>query len=176
MWWHCADWNCGTDEIENYLTTTDNNGNYSISFNYKLGPGESYATVEQYYGLPYYHEYSSGSGTLEAGKTNILNYFSWEPVRLSLTITVSNNNKPPLMVRTEYPANNRITFATEDIFELSTTKTVTLKTRPNSDINIIFWYYTGPMSSPVIHQKSFAYRTTQSPVTSLNYNIDCSTF
>src|SRR5688500_5519552 len=37
---------------------TDNNGEYSITFDYHIEPGQNYYLEEQYYGTPYYHESS----------------------------------------------------------------------------------------------------------------------
>lgn len=56
----CANWACGINSVEVATAYTDDNGDYSIAFNYKLNPGETYALAEQYYGNPYYPEYYSG--------------------------------------------------------------------------------------------------------------------
>lgn len=67
-------------------------------------------------------------------------------------------------------------FGSENIYEENITKTYTLRSKPNRDIKIIFWYYTGPNSAPILHEKTFSYRTTLADVHTLNYTIDCSTF
>jgi hypothetical protein len=175
-WRYCANWMCGTKSEEVATANTDSNGDYSITFNYKLNPGESYALQEQYYGTPYYPEYYSGSGGIDAGKINTRNIYVWKPIELRLNVDVSNNNKPPLMIRNELPNSNTALFGTQNIYEQNIKKTYSLRARPNSDIDIIFWYYTGSNPFPVLHQKKFPYRTTLDDVIILNYTIDCSTF
>src|SRR5687768_400659 len=81
-WRSCANWMCGTESEEIATAYTDNNGDYTIRFNYKLNPGESYHLSEQYYGIPYYPEYSSGTGTIIAGSTNTINIDAWKPIEL----------------------------------------------------------------------------------------------
>ncbi len=175
-WRYCANWMCGTKSEEVATTYTDNNGDYSIAFNYKLNPGESYSLQEQYYGTAYYPENNSGTRAIVAGKINTIDTYVWRPIELRLTVEVSNNNKPPLMIRNELANSSKTLFGTQNIYEQNIKKTYSLYSRPNSDIDIIFWYYTGSYSAPVLHQKKFAYRTTLDDVITLNYTIDCSTF
>lgn len=175
-WPYCSNWICGTKSEEVAAAYTDSNGNYSIAFNYKLNPRESYNLQEQYYGIAYYPEPYSGLDTIVAGKMNTRDIYVWRPIELRLDVDVLNNNKPPLMIRNELSNGNKTLFGTQNIYEQNIRKTYSLYSRPNSDIYIIFWYYTGSYSAPVLHQKKFAYHTTLANVTTLNYTIDCSTF
>lgn len=153
---------------------TDNNGDYSMSFDHNLEPGQKYYFAEQYYGIPYYHESSSGTGPIVAGGTNIVNMNAWKPVELKLNVQVTNNNFPPLRIRNELASTNKILLGTESVHQQNISGTYILRSRPNSDINIIFFYYTS-FSSPT-HQKIIPYRTTLDSTVTLNYTIDCSTF
>ncbi|MDF3078095.1 MAG: hypothetical protein K0S09_1984 [Sphingobacteriaceae bacterium] len=171
----CANFMCGTRSEEVASTLTDSNGDYIIKFDYNLNQGESYGISEQYYGNPYYPEYPAGKSEIKAGNINVLNIDAWEPIRLTLNIDVLNNNHPSLNVRAEF-GTNKILDATEFIYEQNTKKVYSLRSKPNSNINIIFWYYTGTNASPVLHQKTIPFRTTLAPVTPLNFTIDCSTF
>ena len=60
-------WDGGTEFETVAEAYTDHNGDYSITFNYKLEPGQGYYMQERYYGFPYYHESSSGSGRFLPG-------------------------------------------------------------------------------------------------------------
>src|SRR6266404_1312346 len=171
----CANWECLTEFEEVATVYSDNNGDYSITFNFKLNPGQDYYLEEQYYGIPYYHESTSGSGGIIAGSTNTINMFVWKPIELKLAVEVLNNNNPPLHVRNELANNNTTLLNTENIYEPNIKSIYSLKSRPNSDINIIFWYYAGSISSPVLHQKTILYRTTLDDMITLGYTIDCST-
>jgi hypothetical protein len=79
------------------------------------------------------------------------------------------------MIRIEFDGNKTLN-ATESVYEQNIRKTYSLRAKPNSDNNIIFWYYTGSYSSGVLHQKIIPYRTTLDEATALEYAIDCSTF
>ncbi|HKC36169.1 MAG TPA: hypothetical protein VKB95_08905, partial [Chitinophagaceae bacterium] len=94
---------------------TDNNGDYLISFNYKAEPGQGYFLAEQYYGTPYYHESSSGTGPIVGGDTNIINMTAWKPVELKLNVLVSNNMIKDLRLRVEFNGNKTLN-ATESIY------------------------------------------------------------
>jgi len=173
----CANWQCGTI-FENVAEAyTDNNGDYSITFNYKIEPGRGYYLAEQYYGVPYYHESSSGSGPIVGGATNIINMNVWKPVELKLNVQVMNNNIPPLHIRNELAATHHTFLNVENIYQQNINGTYVLRSRPNSEINIIFYYnvnYASP--NPIRHEKSIPYHTTLDSVVTLNYVIDCSTF
>src|SRR6187401_2367857 len=81
---------------------TDINGDYSISFLYYPELDQQYHLEEQYYGYPYYHESTSGSGRLIGGATNIINMTAWKPIELKLNVQVVNNTVPPLNMRNEF--------------------------------------------------------------------------
>ena len=171
----CANWMCGTKSEEVATAYTDKNGDYSIKFNYKLNPGETYNLAEQYYGNPYYPEYYSGSGAIVAGTTNTKDIYVWKPINLRLNVDVSNNKFPSLNIRNNLVNSNEPLFNVEFVYEQNIKKTLAFSSKPNSDINIIFWYYTGDNSS-ILHQKTIPFRTTLEDTTTLNYSIDCSTF
>ncbi len=150
---------------------TDNIGDYLISFNYKVEPGQDYYLEEQYYGIPYYHESSSGTGPIVGGETNIINMIAWKPVELKLNVQILNNINKDLRLRVEFNGNKTLN-ATEFIYEQNATKTYILRTKPKSSVNIIFWYYTGMG----LHQKIIPFQTTLNELTNVNLTIDCSTF
>ncbi|MBI5858770.1 MAG: hypothetical protein HZB42_14155 [Sphingobacteriales bacterium] len=173
----CAGWLCGTVFEKIAETYTDNNGDYLIKFNYKVEAGQDYYLEEQYYGTPYYHESSSGSGPIVGGATNIINMTAWKPVELKLNVQVMNNNIPPLNIRNELAATHQTLLNVESIYQQNINGTYILRSRPNSDISIIFYYtvnYASP--NPVTHQKIIPYRTTLDSTVTLNFMIDCSTF
>ncbi|MGZ3852748.1 MAG: hypothetical protein ACXVBX_08160, partial [Flavisolibacter sp.] len=154
---------------------TNDSGDYAISFNYKLKPGQEYCYREEYYGIPYYHESSSGSGPILPGKTNILNVFAWKPVQLIVKVEVRNNSNTPLRIDCWFNGDKSLT-APESIYLKDTTVTCTLNTRPNSDVAMHFWYFTGPSYAPVLHDKVVPVRTTLADITPLSFIVDCSTF
>lgn len=173
----CGGWVCGTVWEKIAEAYTDNNGNYSITFNYKVEPGQDYYLEEQYYGTPYYHESSSAAGLIVGGVTNIINMTAWKPIELKLNVQVLNNNIPPLNIRNELAATNVRLLNVESIYQQNMNGTYILRSRPNSDINIIFYYtvnYASP--TPTTHQKIIPYHTTLDSTVTLNYVIDCSTF
>lgn len=173
----CAGWECGTVFEKTASAYTDSNGNYLLRFNYKLKPGQAYYIEEQYYGIPYYHESSSNYGAIIAGDTNIINMNAWKPIELKLNIRVLNNDHPPLMIGNELAGNPYPFLNVENIYQQSINETYILRSRPNSDINIIFYYninYNSP--TPTVHKKTIPYHTSLDSVATLNYTIDCSTF
>lgn len=170
----CANWECIDDFEDAGAAYTDENGDYSINFNYKLDPGQGYYYSEEYYGIPYYHESSSGSGPIAAGKTNILNVFVWKPVQLIVNVEVLNN-RHELKIACRFNGDETLN-ATEYISEQNTKKTYRLNTRPNSDVNMHFWYYEQANSSGVFHDKVVPVHTTLNDVTTLDFIVDCSTF
>jgi hypothetical protein len=170
----CANWECLTDFEDVATAYTDEDGDYSITFNYKLNSGQEYYYSEEYYGIPYFHESSSGSGPILPGKTNVLNVFAWKPVELIVNVEVLNNNNE-LSIACRFN-NDKTLNATEHINEKNTKKTYTLRTRPNSDVTMHFWYFTGASYAPVLHDKVEPVRTTLNDVTTLDFIVDCSTF
>jgi hypothetical protein len=171
----CANWECLTDFEDVATVYTDENGEYSISFNYKLNAGQEYCFLEAYYGIPYYHQSSSGSGTLIPGTTNTYNMFAWKPVTLRANIQVLNNNNGPLNMVCRFNGDKYLD-APEYIYEKDTIKTFSLRTRPNSDVNIDFWYYTGTNSALFRHDKIVSVHSTLNDITPLDIMVDCSTF
>ncbi|MER2998536.1 hypothetical protein [Pontibacter populi] len=176
-WVGCKNFICGLNHEEVATAYTDKNGEYSITFNYKLKgkEDERYTLLEQYYGTPYYPEYSKQI-EISPGKTNTVDINAWKPVELRLTVAVLNNVNPPLMIRNEIDDSNTAFLNTENIYEENITKTYSLRTKPNTDIRIVFWYYTGDNPFLTLHQKTFSYRTTLDDINTLSYTIDCSTF
>lgn len=174
-WESCENFMCGLKSEEVATTYTDKNGDYSITFNYKLKEGERYTLLEQYYGSPYYPEYLNQI-EIVSGKTNTVDINAWKPVELRLNVTVLNNISPPLMIRNEIDDSNTAFLNTENIYEENITKTYSLRSKPDTDIKIIFWYYTGDNPFRTLHQKSFLYHTTLDDINTLSYTIDCSSF
>jgi len=173
----CAGWECGTIFEKAAEAITDNNGDYSMTFNYKIEPGQGYYLEEQYYGIPYYHESSSNWGPIVEGATNVINMNAWKPVQLKLNVHVVNNNIPPLTIRNELASTHEWFLNTENIYQQNINGTYVLSSRPNSDVNIIFYYtvnYASP--NPITHEKITPYHTTLDSLVSLDYVVDCSTF
>lgn len=174
-WSSCENFMCGLRSEEVSTVYTDQKGEYSITFNYKLKEGETYTIAEQYYGSPYYPEYFKRIEII-AGRTNIVDINAWRPIDLRLNVEVLNNINGPLMIRNEIDDGKSSFLNTENIYEENITKTYTLRSKPNTDIKIIFWYYTDNITHTDLHQKTFLYRTTLDDVNTLSYTIDCSTF
>lgn len=174
-WVSCENFMCGTDYEEVATTYTDERGKYSITFNYKLKKGERYTLLEQYYGTPYYPEYLKKI-EIAPGKTNTIDINAWKPVELRLTVAVSNNVNPPLMIRNEIDESSGAFLNTENIYEENITKTYSLRSKPNTDMKIIFWYYSGDNPLQTLHQKTFLYHTTLEDINTASYAIDCSGF
>jgi hypothetical protein len=182
-WRECENFMCGAKFEEIATTYTDENGNYTITFNHKLNAGESYGLLKQYYSYenPYHPEYTTGTG-IAAGVTNTININAWKPVELRLNLEVVNNANAPLMVGNAIDNSSTIDnsttmlFNVENIYEQNITKTYVLRSRPNSDIRILFWYHSGNNSSRRMYEKTIPYRTTAEEVNTLSYKIDCSTF
>jgi hypothetical protein len=171
----CAGWECGTIFEEAAEALTDNNGDYSMAFNYKIEPGQGYYMEEQYYGIPYYHESSSNWGPIVEGATNVINMNVWKPVELKLNVHVSNNNTPPLIIRNELASTHERLLNVENIYQQNIDGSYFLRSRPNSDVNIIFFYYVNYASNNP-HEKIIPYHTTLDSVVTLDYIVDCSTF
>ena len=156
---------------------TDSNGDYFISFLYYPELDQQYHLEEQYYGNPYYHESTSGSGRFIGGATNVVNMTAWKPIELKLNVQLLNNTIPPLNIRNELAATHETLFNVESLFQQNMIGTFILRSRPDSDINIIFYYTINNTSSTsVTHEKIIPYHTTLDSTTTLNYTIDCSTF
>ncbi len=174
-WSSCSNWMCGIESEEIATTYTDSNGNYEIQFDYKSNDGKSYGLLEQYYGFPYYPEYLQRT-SIVAGEINLININAWKPIKLELNVEVLNNNYGPLHVRNEIDNSDNSFLNTENIYEQNVFDTYSLRSKPDTDIKIIFWYYIGENPVRVLHQKTILYHTTLDDVNTLNFTIDCSTF
>ena len=173
-WRCCSNFMCGWCSEEIATVYTDKNGYYEIRFDFKLKAGESYVLEEQYYGIPYQPEYKTKSVIL-SGQENTIDINAWKPIILKINLNLKNNNIPPLITGLNY--KDDYTFGTENTYEKEIFKTIKMRTRPNSDIKIDFWYNENYNSSnPIRHLKSISYKTNLSEITELNYEIDCSTF
>jgi hypothetical protein len=173
-WRCCSNFMCGWCSEEIATVYTDKNGYYEIKFDYKIKEGESYVLEEQYYGVPYLPEYKTKNIIL-AGIENMIDINAWKPIIIKINLNVKNNNTPPLITGLNY--KNNYTFGTENTYEKEKIKTFEIRTRPNSNITIDFWYNENYNSSnPIRHLKSIAFKTDLSEITELNYEIDCSKF
>ncbi len=174
-WSSCSNWACGLTLQEIATAYTDSNGDYSIKFNHKLNAGELYGISEQYYGFPYYPEYlpSTTSGGIKAGQINIININAWKPITLRLNLNITNNIVAPLNVRNQIGNSNESFLENASIYEQNIIKTIELRSKPDADIKIIFYYGN---SVETYRAKTILYHTTMDDVNILNYNIDCSTF
>lgn len=176
--WSCSSGVMGAICTKEIATVyTDKNGYYEIKFDYKLNKGESYGLEEQYYGIPYKPEYKTNK-TIVAGQENTIDINAWKPITLKINLNLKNNNTPPFVTGLYYEnSKNDYTFGTNITYEKEIFKTFEIRTRPNSDITIDFWYYENYISgNSTKHFKSFPYKTGLSDITELNYDIDCSKF
>ena len=152
---------------------TDKNGYYEIKFDYHLDKGESYGLQEQYYGIPYKPEYKKNN-IIVSGQENRIDINAWKPITLKINLNLKNNSSAQFMTGLRY--NNDYTFGTEVTYEKEILKTFEIRTRPNSDITIDFWYYENSITGYGRHFKSIPYKTNLSDITELNFDIDCSKF
>ena len=146
-----------------------------INYNYKLTEGESYGLEEQHCGTPYLPEYMYAD-KITTGKENVIKINAWKPIVLQLNMNIVNNNAPPLVA--ELNCNNNYTFGTEFTYEQTISKTVNIRTRPNSNIKIDFWYNKGKdqWGNSIRHLKTIDYKTSLDDFTALDFDIDCSQF
>jgi len=185
-------WGCGfsgnltpiTCQKEIAKVITDTNGNYSLNFDYNLRPDEYYRIIiNQTATNVYYTEFVSSSGEfyrnfdttfLVKGQNNILNLNAWIPIKIKFNLTVLNNHTPPLVTGIKY--NNNYDFGTKLTYNNS--NTFEIQTRPNSSININFWYIENYNTSNPIYRyaPTIPYQTNENQITELNYQIDCNTF
>ncbi len=172
------------NEFENTgIGTTDENGNYSIKFDYN----DKTCSFYQIASLTnkssdnsnlYYVEEDNPFLEIEAGKTNILNINAWKPVQLELHIEVLNFENKSLIVYNEF-VSHVFTYQLgwQDIWlPNGGIGTCTLDSRPDSDITIVFQYNCGTYPNLIEVKKTFNYHTTLKEVQRLNFTIDCSTF
>lgn len=170
-WINCSNWMCGIETEKVATTYTDSNGNYEILFDYKLSSNESYGLLEQYYGLDYYPEYNAETNII-AGQENTININAWTPIKLELNLNILNNKNGPLHVGNIIDNSNNYFLNTENIYDENIVSFYILRSKPATDIEIVFWYYI----DEYLHEKTILYHTTLDHVNTLNLTIDCSTF
>lgn len=184
--WKCPDGGIGTNYCSKVIATTysDLNGNYQLNFDYNLRSDESYQIAfNEIETNNYFYEFVSSTGefyrdyntsSLVKGENNVLNLNAWIPIKIKFNLTVLNNHTTPLITGIVY--NNNFDFGTE--FTYNSLNTFEIKTRPNSQINIKFWYIENyNTSSPIFHYApTIPYLTNETELTELNYQIDCNTF
>lgn len=184
--WSCPGGGIGPNYCTKLISTiySDNNGNYQLNFDYNLRSDESYrivfneiATNNYFYEFvtptgEYYRDYDTSN--LIEGENNILNLNAWIPIKIKFNLTVLNNHTPPLNTNIYY--NGNYDFGTQGTYE--NFNTFEIKTRPNSEINIKFWYIENYASNnPIFHfAPNIIYQTDEAELTILNYEIDCNTF
>lgn len=184
--WLCPNGGIGPNYCSKVIATTysDLNGNYLLNFDSNLRSDESYRIAcNEIDTNNYFYEFVSATGefyrdydtsNLVAGENNILNLNAWIPIKLKFNLTVLNNHTPPLNTNIEF--NDNYDFGTQRTYDHF--NTFELKTRPNSEINIKFWYIENYTSnSPIFHfAPNIIYQTDETEVTELNFEIDCNTF
>ncbi|SRX76260.1 hypothetical protein [Aequorivita antarctica] len=120
----------------------------------------------------FYRDYDTSN--LVEGENNILNLNAWLPIKIKFNLTVLNNHTPPLNTNIYY--NDNSDFGTQGTYE--NFNTFEIKARPNSEVNIKFWYienYT--TNNPIFHfAPTIQYQTDETELTELSYEIDCNTF
>ena len=159
----------GTEIIDS--VRTDANGNYSMTFDYIHG--ERYTFMHQY-GIPYYYE-PTRPIQITKGVVNVVNMDAWYPTILKLNLNVTNNEFPHLRVRNKIIGKENFHFPTAAIFETQIDTTVYLKTRPNSNVELMFYYSTDG-SNGGTHRYFETITTTLQDTITLSYDIDCSSF
>ncbi len=166
---------CGWASSDVATAYTDVNGNYSIKFNYKLKEKEEYAISIQENN--YYSETLTEDETNPIpGKANIIDINAWKPIVVRLHLNITNNIGDPLFVACEDAKTDKIYYNTENVYEKNVSKTYDIYTKPGTDMNIVFRYYTGPNSALVLHRKAILYHTTLEEINNLSFDVDCSTF
>ncbi|GAA4303372.1 hypothetical protein [Aestuariibaculum suncheonense] len=185
-YWLCPDGGMGPNYCTKEIATTysDIDGNYQLDFDYNLRSDENYLLAfNETENNTYYYEFVSNSGefyrdydtsNLVQGENNILNLNAFIPIKLKFNLTVLNNHTPPLITGIEY--NDNFDFGTE--FTYDNFESFERKTRPNSEINIKFWYIENYNSnSPIFHYAPVvSYQTDDNELTELNFEIDCNEF
>ncbi|MFD1614658.1 hypothetical protein [Gelatiniphilus marinus] len=151
---------------------TDVNGLYSIKFDFIHG--EQYGFIKQYYGFPYYYEFINPI-EIEMGIENIRDIDAWYPTILKIELNVTNNNNPHLRLSNRIVDNKNFRFPTVGVFKKDIDTTVYQKTRPNSAIELMFYYSTG-YSNADTYRRFENITTTLQDTINLSFKIDCSTF
>ena len=187
--WVCSNGNIfstKTCEKEIAMAYADNDGNYSINFEYNLRDDETYwIYFNESKVNPYIIEFVSSDGeiinyyntsNIIQGQENILNINAWIPIKIKFNLTVLNNHTPPLI--TGIKDNGKVKFGTKRTNEGEEFKTFEMIARPNSEIEILFWYIENYNSkNPIFHNApTIPFVTDESEVTELDFEIDCNNF
>ncbi|MFK8060070.1 MAG: hypothetical protein AB8B78_08275 [Polaribacter sp.] len=152
---------------------TDLNGNYEIIFDYIKD--EKYGFKKQYYGSPYYTDFINGSKII-AGEENTQDIDAWYPTILKLNVKVRNNDYPHLRISNSLADNNYSSIGpVASFYKRDVDSIVYLKSKPNSNIKLKFYYSTGNSNSD-FHSKDTMLRTSLLDTINLSYIIDCNTF
>jgi hypothetical protein len=152
---------------------TDSKGNYEIIFDYIQN--EEYGFEKQYYGSPYYTDFIESSKIIP-GEKNIQNIDAWYPTILKLDVKVRNNNHPHLRISNSIAGNKYSSIGpTADFYKKDVDSIVYLKTKPNTLINLKFYYSTGN-SNQDFHFKDTLINTSLMDTINLSLKIDCNTF
>lgn len=187
--WSCSNggiFSNNTCEKEIVIAYSNNDGNYNLDFIYNLRDDETYQIYFNELETNFYYvEFVSPSGEIVdyydtsaiiKGQENILNINAWIPVKIKFNLTVLNNHTPPLITGLEYNGENE--FATNFTYENEEFETFELRTRPNSEIDIKFWYIENYTTNhPTFHfAPTVPFVTDESEVTELAFEIDCNDF
>ena len=152
---------------------TDANGDYYGE--YDLVDGEYILRPQVGVGFSYFGGAVNEMDSIKLGKVNVIDFDIFSPIILEIKLKVFNNKSAPLYVNNEMNEPFNITFQAEQILEENTEQIIYLKTRPNTDIELYF-YYSTDTSNEDFHYKSEMIRTNLQDTTSISYTIDCSTF
>ncbi|WP_273565889.1 hypothetical protein [Maribacter halichondriae] len=150
---------------------SDLNGSYEMEFDFV--DGEEYGLFDE---NPYISEYIEWA-PIQAGEVNVRDINAWYPSILKLEVEVVNNINPPLNISNEVITDDDsyLNFGHESIYEENTTETIYLKTKPNSDIELQFYYNTG-YTTEDYHLITDPVQTGLNDTLSLQYKVDCSGF
>ncbi len=184
--WSCSGGGLYPNYCQNEIAKviTDINGNYHLNFEYNLREDEWYRIeLNDIETNNYFYDFVSSSGEfpyeydisyLTEGEDNIININAYIPIKLKFNLTVINNHTPPLNTAILYNGDQelgtRSTYNESNTFEI--------RTRPNSEVNIKFWYIENYNSSnPIFHYAPFeTVQTTENEITELDYEVDCNEF
>jgi|GEM_PF-4209164 len=186
--WSCPDGGIGPNycirEVGKVLTDSD--GNFDLEFEYNLRADETYRLLfNEDRGDYRYVEYLNANGEFTTdyealniikGQENSLTLNAFKPVKVSLNLTVLNNHTPPLVTGIKY--NGNFEFGTNFTYTSEPFEKFELMTRPNSEVEVHFWYIENYTSNnPIFHfAPSLQYTTSATDDNEITIEIDCNDF
>ena len=124
--------------------------------------------------LFHYVEYLNANGVFASdydascivkGQENILTLNAFKPVKVTIDLTVLNNHTPPLITGIKY--NENFEFETNFTYPVEPSERFELKARPNSQVEVHFWYIENYTSSNPTFTLPLQYHMLQMPRTTI---------